>query len=69
MVFKSEDSVFSSGSSAYYSGCSQVSTDDIENSPKSELDDLETSICSNSGGSENEMSSGWFEIFYNFVIV
>ncbi|XP_076262583.1 uncharacterized protein LOC143197759 isoform X2 [Rhynchophorus ferrugineus] len=57
MVFKSEDSVFSSGSSAYYSGCSRISTDDIENSPKSELDDLETSIFSNSGCSENEMSS------------
>ncbi|XP_030756557.1 pair-rule protein odd-paired-like [Sitophilus oryzae] len=55
IVFKNEDSVFSSGSSAYYSGCSQTGLDDMENSPKSELEDLETSTCSNSGGSENEM--------------
>ncbi|KAJ8951954.1 hypothetical protein NQ318_013624 [Aromia moschata] len=48
-MFKREESVFSSGSSAYFSGCSQTSlTDDIENSPKSDLEDLETSTCSNS---------------------
>ncbi|XP_018565028.1 pair-rule protein odd-paired [Anoplophora glabripennis] len=57
-MFKREESVFSSGSSAYFSSCSQTSlTDDIENSPKSELEDLETSICSNSGSSESEMQS------------
>ncbi|XP_060515830.1 pair-rule protein odd-paired-like [Cylas formicarius] len=54
IVFKREESVFSSGSSAYYSSCSQISTD-LESSPKSELDDLETSICSNSGSSESDV--------------
>lgn len=57
ILFKREESVFSSGSSAYYSGCSQAGTDDIENSPKSDFEDLEPSICINSGGSENEMSA------------
>ncbi|KAJ8984487.1 hypothetical protein NQ317_006147 [Molorchus minor] len=57
-MFKREESVFSSGSSAYFSGCSQTSlTDDIENSPKSDLEDLETSTYSNSGGSEFEMQT------------
>ncbi|KAL1493096.1 hypothetical protein ABEB36_011223 [Hypothenemus hampei] len=58
ILFKPEDSILSCGSSAHYSSCSQNSTDDIENSPKSEIDDLETSACSNSGSSENELSAG-----------
>lgn len=37
-IFKRESSVFSSGSSSYFSSCSQTSsTDDAENSPKSEF--------------------------------
>lgn len=48
------DELFSSGSSSYYSSCSQSSlnaslNDDIENSPTSEDN------CSNSGGSEFDM--------------
>ncbi|XP_050314906.1 pair-rule protein odd-paired-like [Anthonomus grandis grandis] len=57
MLFKREESILSSGSSAYFSGCSQNGGDDLENSPVSELDDLETSVCSISGGSENELGA------------
>lgn len=53
---KSEESLHSSGSSAYYSYCN--SNDDIENSPKSEFDEFETSICSMSGGSEIDAIPG-----------
>ncbi|XP_066158225.1 zinc finger protein 143-like [Euwallacea fornicatus] len=56
IVFKSDESTFSSGSSACYSSCSQNSHDDIEDSPKSELDELDTSICS-SGVCENYIGS------------
>lgn len=52
-IFKRESSVFSSGSSSYFSSCSQTSsTDDAENSPKSEFDDLDSSIYNSSGNIE-----------------
>lgn len=52
-AFKRESSVFSSGSSSYFSSCSQTSsTDDAENSPKSEFDDLDSSIYNSSGNIE-----------------
>lgn len=55
-IFKRESSVFSSGSSAYFSSCSQTSsTDDTENSPKSEFDDLDSSIFNPSVNIEYDM--------------
>lgn len=46
-IFKRESSVFSSSSSSYFSSCSITSSmDDAENSPQSELDDLDSSIYS-----------------------
>lgn len=52
-IFKRESSVFSSGSSSYFSSCSQTSsTDDAENSPKSELDDMDSAIYNTSGNIE-----------------
>lgn len=49
-IFKRENSVFSSESSSYFSSCSHTSsTDDTENSPKSELDDMDSAIYNTSG--------------------
>ncbi|VEN62439.1 unnamed protein product, partial [Callosobruchus maculatus] len=57
-IFKREESVFSSGSSAYFSGCSQHSlADDIENSPKSDLEDLDSSTYSSLESPEFDVQS------------
>lgn len=45
LLFRREESIYSSESSSYFSNCSQTSSvDDIENSPKSELEDSDHSI-------------------------
>nr|CAH7726328.1 unnamed protein product [Callosobruchus chinensis] len=57
-IFKREESVFSSGSSAYFSGCSQHSlVDDIENSSKSDLEDLDSSTYSSLESPEFDVQS------------
>lgn len=52
--FKGEESVFSSGSSAYFSSSL---TDDIENSPKSDLEDLDAVRYSSFENSEFDMNA------------
>lgn len=52
-MFKRDETTFSSGSSSYFSTCSQTSlNDDMENSPKSVDLENDTSNFSNSGSSE-----------------
>lgn len=55
-MFKVNESGYSSGGSAYYSNCSKASpTEDIENSPKSELEYFENSNFNGSNSSEFEL--------------
>nr|XP_023024256.1 pair-rule protein odd-paired-like [Leptinotarsa decemlineata] len=56
-IFKADDSLFSSGTSEYFSNCSKTSlTDDIENSPNSDREYPETSSYF-LGNSEFDMHS------------
>ncbi|KAG5880806.1 hypothetical protein JTB14_030824 [Gonioctena quinquepunctata] len=57
-IFKADESLFSSGSSEYFSTCSKTSLTDIENSPKSDLDyPVTPNFCTGGSDFENNETS------------